>query len=37
MMKVSDPLFGAIVEVYFATVFEKYALFTELGVDKWFR
>lgn len=35
MMKVSDPIiFGAIVEVYFAAVFEKYAaLFTELGVD----
>jgi len=35
MMKVSDPIiFGAIVEVYFADVFEKYAaLFTELGVD----
>lgn len=35
MMKVSDPIiFGAIVEVYFATVFEKYAaLFNELGVD----
>lgn len=35
MMKVSDPIiFGAIVEVYFANVFEKYAaLFTELGVD----
>jgi isocitrate dehydrogenase len=35
MMKVSDPIiFGAIVEVYFATVFEKYAsLFTTLGVD----
>lgn len=35
MMKVSDPIiFGAIVEVYFASVFEKYAaLFTELGVD----
>ena len=35
MMKVSDPIiFGAIVEVYFATVFEKYAtLFAELGVD----
>jgi isocitrate dehydrogenase len=35
MMKVSDPIiFGAIVEVYFASVFEKYAtLFIELGVD----
>lgn len=35
MMKVSDPIiFGAIVEVYFADVFEKYAeLFTSLGVD----
>ncbi len=35
MMKVSDPIiFGSIVEVYFASVFEKYAsLFTELGVD----
>ena len=35
MMKVSDPIiFGAIVEVYFAAVFEKYAtLFNELGVD----
>ncbi|WP_285009231.1 NADP-dependent isocitrate dehydrogenase [Pedobacter faecalis] len=35
MMKVSDPIiFGAIVEVYFADVFEKYAdLFTELNVD----
>ncbi len=35
MMKVSDPIiFGAIVEVYFAAVFEKYgALFAELGVD----
>ena len=35
MMKVSDPIiFGAIVEVYFASVFEKYAaLFAELGVD----
>ncbi len=35
MMKVSDPIiFGAIVEVYFAAVFEKYsALFEELGVD----
>jgi isocitrate dehydrogenase len=35
MMKVSDPIiFGAIVEVYFATVFEKYAtLFADLGVD----
>ena len=35
MMKVSDPIiFGAIVEVYFAGVFEKYAaLFAELNVD----
>ncbi|MFI5450701.1 NADP-dependent isocitrate dehydrogenase [Pedobacter sp. UC225_61] len=35
MMKVSDPLiFGAIVEVYFADVFTKYAdLFKELNVD----
>jgi isocitrate dehydrogenase len=35
MMKVSDPIiFGAIVEVYFASVFEKYAsLFIELGID----
>ncbi|WP_461788223.1 NADP-dependent isocitrate dehydrogenase [Pedobacter sp.] len=35
MMKVSDPIiFGAIVEVYFADVFEKYAeLFRNLGVD----
>ena len=35
MMKVSDPIiFGAIVEVYFADVFEKYAeLFKALGVD----
>jgi isocitrate dehydrogenase len=35
MMKVSDPIiFGAIVEVFFADVFTKYAaLFTELGVD----
>ncbi len=35
MMKVSDPIiFGAIVEVYFAEVFEKYAgLFNQLGVD----
>lgn len=35
MMKVSDPIiFGAIVEVYFQDVFEKYAdLFKELGVD----
>src|SRR5690606_17233671 len=33
MMKVSDPIiFGAIVEVYFADVFAKYAdLFKELG------
>ncbi len=35
MMKVSDPIiFGAIVEVYFATVFEKYStLFKEINVD----
>ncbi|MFC5282296.1 NADP-dependent isocitrate dehydrogenase [Pedobacter alpinus] len=35
MMKVSDPIiFGAIVEVYFADVFAKYAeLFKTLGVD----
>jgi isocitrate dehydrogenase len=35
MMKVSDPIiFGAIVEVCFSSVFEKYTtLFTELGVD----
>lgn len=35
MMKVSDPIiFGAIVEVYFAEVFEKYGdLFDSLGVD----
>ncbi len=35
MMKVSDPIiFGAIVEVYFAGVFETYSkLFEELGVD----
>src|SRR5690606_26938169 len=36
MMKVSDPIiFGAIVEVYFKEVFEKYdALFKELGINK---
>ena len=35
MMKVSDPLiFGAIVEVYFADVFKKYAsLFAELNIN----
>ncbi|MGK6351002.1 NADP-dependent isocitrate dehydrogenase [Parapedobacter sp. DT-150] len=35
MMKVSDPIiFGAIVEVYFAEVFQRYAgLFDALGVD----
>jgi isocitrate dehydrogenase len=35
MMKVSDPIiFGAIVEVYFADVFNKYAeLFKEINVD----
>ncbi len=34
MMKVSDPvIFGAVVEVYFKEVFEKYAeLFNELGI-----
>ncbi|UXX81131.1 NADP-dependent isocitrate dehydrogenase [Reichenbachiella carrageenanivorans] len=34
MMKVSDPIiFGAVVEVFYAEVFEKYAdLFAELGV-----
>jgi isocitrate dehydrogenase len=34
-MKISDPIiFGAIVEVFFKDVFEKYAaLFNELGVD----
>lgn len=36
MMKVSDPIiFGAIVEVYFKDVFEKYQpVFTELGINK---
>lgn len=36
MMKVSDPIiFGAIVEVYFKDVFEKYgSLFKELGINK---
>ena len=36
MMKVSDPIiFGAIVEVYFKEVFEKYQpVFTELGINK---
>ncbi len=36
MMKVSDPIiFGAIVEVYFKDVFEKYgSLFNELGINK---
>ncbi|GGE36094.1 NADP-dependent isocitrate dehydrogenase [Sphingobacterium cellulitidis] len=36
MMKVSDPIiFGAIVEVYFKDVFEKYgSLFQELGINK---
>ena len=36
MMKVSDPIiFGAIVEVYFKDVFEKYAsLFASLGINK---
>ena len=35
MMKVSDPIiFGAIVEVFYKDVFEKYAsLFSQLGVD----
>ena len=35
MMKVSDPIiFGAVVEVFFKDVFEKYAaLFKEIGVD----
>ncbi len=35
MMKVSDPIiFGAVVEVFYKEVFEKYAdLFSELGVD----
>lgn len=35
MMKVSDPIiFGTVVEVYFAGVFEKYAsLFEELNID----
>ena len=35
MMKVSDPIiFGAIVDVFFASVFEKYKdLFAELGVN----
>jgi isocitrate dehydrogenase len=35
MMKVSDPIiFGAIVDVFFAPVFEKYApLFAELGIN----
>ncbi|MGQ7946923.1 NADP-dependent isocitrate dehydrogenase [Flavobacterium sp. WC2509] len=35
MMKVSDPIiFGAIVEVFFAAVFEKYAeLFKKLNID----
>lgn len=35
MMKVSDPIiFGAIVDVFFAPVFEKYKdLFAELGID----
>jgi isocitrate dehydrogenase len=35
MMKISDPIiFGAIVEVFFAAVFEKYStLFTELNID----
>jgi isocitrate dehydrogenase len=35
MMKISDPIiFGAIVEVFFADVFKKYAtLFSELNID----
>lgn len=35
MMKVSDPIiFGAVVEVFYAPIFEKYAeVFAELGVD----
>jgi isocitrate dehydrogenase len=35
MMKISDPIiFGAIVEVFFAAVFEKYrVLFNELSID----
>jgi isocitrate dehydrogenase len=35
MMKISDPIiFGAVVEVFFATVFEKYStLFTDLNID----
>ncbi|SCY95452.1 NADP-dependent isocitrate dehydrogenase [Flavobacterium caeni] len=35
MMKVSDPIiFGAVVDVFFASVFEKYAdLFKELGIN----
>ncbi|SEA77837.1 isocitrate dehydrogenase [Flavobacterium gillisiae] len=35
MMKISDPIiFAAIVEVFFATVFEKYkTLFTQLNID----
>lgn len=35
MMKISDPMmFGAVVEVFYKDVFEKYAdLFTELGVN----
>ena len=35
MMKVSDPIiFGAVVEVYFKDLFEKYkTLFSDLGVD----
>lgn len=36
MMKISDPImFGAIVEVYFSDVFEKYAtVFADLGINK---
>lgn len=35
MMKISDPIiFGAVVDVFYSEVFEKYAsLFSELGVD----
>jgi isocitrate dehydrogenase len=35
MMKISDPIiFGAVVEVFFAAVFEKYStLFAELNID----
>ena len=35
MMKISDPIiFGAVVDVFYKEIFEKYAdLFHELGVD----